>query len=112
MEFTKEQIAHIKKQLEIGLQHPELAGKDLVGASFACISCKVGLNIVAGGLIAVALVAGVAVTPEAAVCVAIAEFFGAEASSIAIILNTAIGSGVVSGVEDVITTLCIKFGAC
>ncbi len=119
MQFTQEQIEHIKTQIEASLQNPKIFGikgsqEALAQESFSCIACMVGLNIVAAVPIGIAIAAGVAVAPEAAVVVAIASWFGegVTAAAVATVLNTVIGAGGGASVEGALEALCEAFGAC
>jgi len=94
-------------------QKPVIPGAvSFFSVNFACISCEVGLNVVAGAGIAAIIVAGVAVAPEALVVVAIAEFFGVGAAAVAAVINGALAGGGIATVEGIIATLCENFGAC
>lgn len=82
-------------------------------ASFGCTACEIGLNVLVGAPIAVIVAAGVlAVGPEAAVAVTVAEFFGADAATVATAINGALAGGGGASVEGVIFALCQAFGAC
>ena len=73
-------------------------------------TCKVGLNVVLGALIATAIAAGVVVGPEAAVVAAIVRFVGGRvaAATIAKIINGAIAGGGAASVEEIISEICSK----
>lgn len=74
------------------------------------LACKAGLNVVVGGLIVGAVAAGAVVGPEAAVVLAIVRFLGGRiaASTVAGIINGAIGGGGGASVEEIISEICSK----
>lgn len=84
----------------------------LFSINVGCIACKAALNVLGGAAIAAALAAGVAVGPEATVVVAIAEFFGVDATAVAAFLTRLFTAGAGASVEGVIAALCQEFGAC
>lgn len=97
---------------------PDHARADVLQAvQWGCIGCETGLNIVivgAGGI--VAIVAAVALGPEAlagtAVVAALAEATGLSATFVAGVVTSAIGGGAVATAEGLVKALCEATGAC
>jgi len=99
----------------LAFEHPKLAAS--LGDAAKCWSCKIGLNVGLGAVIAAAIGAavatgGLALIPEVAV---IAAATGLSEAVVMGILSSVVGGGAAGGataVELMIEELCKAMGAC